>query len=93
MQIYEIICSVAKENRIFVKINGKYGVKSPCFFKTSTLLIRLLPIKNERKDMRQEYARIYTEMPERKNPRNEASAEVSNKIDNSDIQEQYTIKL
>jgi len=44
-------------------------------------------------DMRQEYARIYTEMPERKNPRNGASAEVSNKIDNSDIQEQYTIKL
>ena len=32
-------------------------------------------------------------MPERKNPRNGASAEVSNKIDNSDIQEQYTIKL
>ena len=66
---------------------------SPCFIKTSTLLIRLLPIKNERKDMRPEYARIYTEMPERKNPRNGGAAEVSNEIDNSDIQEQYTIKL
>ncbi len=44
-------------------------------------------------DMRQEYARIYTEMPERKNWGNETSADVSNEIDNSDIQEQYTIKL
>lgn len=44
-------------------------------------------------NMRQEYARIYTEMPDRKNTGNETSAEVSNKIDNSDIQEQYTIKL
>ena len=43
--------------------------------------------------MRQEYARIYTEMPEKKNPENEPSAEVSNEIDNSDIQEQYTIKF
>ena len=43
--------------------------------------------------MRPEYARIYTEMPERKNPRNGGAAEVSNEIDNSDIQEQYTIKL
>ena len=32
-------------------------------------------------------------MPDRKNTGNETSAEVSNKIDNSDIQEQYTIKL
>ena len=47
----------------------------------------------KRKDMIQEYARIYTEMPERKNAENETSAEVSNEIDNSDIQEQYTIKL
>ena len=93
MQKYEKMWSIAKENRIFVKINGKYGMISPCFIKISTLLIRLLPIKNERKDMIHEYARIYTEMPERKNPEKKTSAEVSNKIDNSDIQEQYTIKL
>ena len=47
----------------------------------------------KRKDMRQEYARIYTEMPERKNEEKKTSVDVSKEIDNSDIQEQYTIKL
>jgi len=49
MQKYEKIWLVAKEKRIFVKINGKYWVKSPCPINRITLLIWLLPIKIERK--------------------------------------------
>ena len=43
--------------------------------------------------MQQEYARAYTIMPESKDVKKKPVAEVSNEIDNGDIQEQYTIQL
>ena len=43
--------------------------------------------------MKQEYARAYTIMPESKDVKKKPVAEVSKKIDNGDIKEQFTIQL
>ena len=43
--------------------------------------------------MKQEYARTYAAMPERKDVKKKPVVEVSNEIENGDIKEQYNIQL
>ena len=43
--------------------------------------------------MKQEYARAYAVVPESKDVKKKTVIEVSNEIDNGDIEEQYTIQL
>ena len=43
--------------------------------------------------MKQKYARAYAAVPESKDVKKKPVIEVSNEIDNGDIEEQYTIQL
>lgn len=43
--------------------------------------------------MKQEYARAYAAVPDCKDVKKKTAVEVSNEIDNGDINEQYTIQL